>query len=71
MDVKPAEVLAWDNRLLLVAEGSVAVWGPVSMFARASHAPRTDASSGALRFDDDVVIGISSDVLLGADWLGL
>jgi hypothetical protein len=54
-----------DEGWIAVAEAGARVWGPVSVFARWYHAPRTDPVSGALRVDDDVIVGVSGDLVFG------
>lgn len=58
------DLFALDERTLIVAESSLRVWGPLSLFARWYRTPRVERS-GALRVDDDVLVGVSGDLVLG------
>ncbi len=66
------DVLGVDERTLIVAEASLRVWGPLSLFARWFRSPRfvsvSGTRSGSLRTDDDVIVGVSGDLVLG--WAG-
>lgn len=50
---------------LVVAEGAWRCFGALSLFARWYRTPRDD-ETGALRFDDDVMVGLRGDLLLSA-----
>lgn len=58
------DLVAVDERTLIVAESSLRVWGPVSVFARWYRTPRV-TPGGPLRVDDDVLVGVSGDLVLG------
>ncbi|MFZ9887439.1 MAG: hypothetical protein ACO3JL_08040 [Myxococcota bacterium] len=61
----PGNTLSHDT--LVVAEAVWRCFGAVSVFARWYRTPR-DVELGALRFDDDVMVGLRGDLLLsGAD----
>ena len=58
------DVVRWDERTLVVVEGSVGFWGPLSAFVRYQRAPRFVASG--LRVDDDVIAGVSLDFVVAS-----
>jgi hypothetical protein len=65
------DLFALDQRTLAVAELAVPIYGPLSFTSRVVYAPRM-LPGGALRFDPDVLVGLSSDVVLDSpvfDWL--
>ena len=57
----PIDVVAFGDRTFLIAEVAWSVWPPLSLYLRWRHAPRFDGIQ--LRTDDDVVLGVSMDVL--------
>jgi hypothetical protein len=65
------DLFALDRRTLVVTELAVPIYGPLSFTSRVVYAPRM-LPNGALRFDPDVLVGISSDIVLDSplfDWL--
>lgn len=58
------DVMMLDERTLVVAESSLRVFGPVSVFARWFRTPRFERT-GSVRVDDDVLVGIAGDLVLG------
>jgi hypothetical protein len=66
-----SDLFALDQRTLVVTELAVPIYGPLSFTSRVVYAPRV-LPNGALRFDPDVLVGISSDIVLDSpvfDWL--
>lgn len=68
-DARTGELVPLRAPLFVVAEGAWSVWPPLSLVARWLRAPRFHPAGGstapaALSIDDDVVVGLSADVVL-------
>lgn len=61
----PRDAFGWDPRTLLVIEASWGVFGPLSAFVRYVRMPRF--VSGTLRTDDDVLVGVSGDLVIAPE----
>jgi hypothetical protein len=67
---EPNDTVAFGDRTFVVTEAAWAIWPPFSLFARWLHGPRfEDAPPGGYRpgdpvADDDVLVGVSFDLVL-------